>query len=143
MRLIGAIKNGGQTYICEADYHFFILNLRDRIEAADDFRPALDVVDSDIANKYVDFMRRFQLDQADIERDYFSLSTADREQSISSFLPSVFIDFDEKAFYSSHPDSHYLNFGAYLPPGWMYKVVDNVLSRIKPEHAYWKEWNIA
>ncbi|MDJ1184486.1 hypothetical protein [Roseofilum casamattae] len=68
--------------------------------------------------------------------DYQSLSESEQIESEFCFFPTVFIDFDTRTFYCSHPESHYLGFSNYLPERWQYKEVQNAIAFIPLNQRY-------
>lgn len=142
MDMVAAIKLNGSFHFFEAHYLFFVLDLDSRMdEKGESCRPGLGVVTKRNAEKYVEFMREFAVDEKEIKCDFDSLGVDDLRDARFDFLPTVLIDFDCETFFSSHPEDHYLNFEGYLPPHWKYEHVDDVPLMIPVADAYWASWN--
>ena len=143
MELIGCVKKDNNFYFMEADHFDFMIDLSSQENNIDKFyRDGIVVVNDENINDYIRFVGRHKIDIEDLSTDYHSLSPDERLESEASFLPTVFIDFDEKIFYSSHPDSYYLNFRDYLAQDWKYIELEDLSDLVPEEKFYWKGWAI-
>jgi len=143
MDLICSVKYGQEFYFFEADYFVFLLNLSNRDNIPDSFRPGLINIDStEKIDSYILYLERFRIDFNSLREDYESLSQNEKKESDFCFFPTILIDFNTHFFYCSHPESHYLGFENHLPNNWQYIEQQNVISLIPLQKVYWLAWNL-
>jgi|GEM_PF-1531846 len=143
MDIVCSIKHNEKFHFFEADYFTFMLNLSREDNLPESFRHGIVSIKSEEeVNHYISFLKHFKLDFDEIQRDYESLSSNEKIESDFCFFPTILIDFKEKKFYSSHPESSYLGFERYLLDDWQYVEQSNVITLIPSHEEYWHGWDI-
>lgn len=96
------------------------------------------VVDRDTAKN---FLKQIEAHQTSAGELAYLWTRADSEDARSGLLPSFYVDFDSKTFYSQYrktgtDDEQDGNFEAYAPAGWRSAYAD-FLHLIPPAEQYW------
>jgi hypothetical protein len=139
MNVIAVIVTANSCLVVEVDYVQLALDLRKRLgAAADQVRPGLPIVDDANADAFIAYLKQYQLDTADLEADWRSMSEAEQKENAHELIPTVLVDFARRRYHVSHAEADYLNLQSYVPAGWT--MGETVAAEVPAPCAYWRAW---
>lgn len=134
--VVGVIyKNKFTWYITERDFWFLNTIMEDGLH---DERVGIKILDTDTFEVFEKRIERYIVSTEEI-REYLELANAyDTYEAFFDFLPSFYVNFDSKIFYSLYTEPR--SFEDYVPNGWVGEYKD-FLELIDEQYRFWIDSN--
>lgn len=130
--VVGVIyKNKFTWYVTEREFWYLNVIMED---GRHDERVGIEILDTDTFEIFEKRIERYIVSTEEL-REYLELAnTYDTYEAFFDFLPSFYVNFDSKIFYSLYTEP--LSFEDYVPDGWVGKY-KNFFELIDEQYRFW------
>ncbi|WP_229106816.1 hypothetical protein [Paenibacillus sp. 1001270B_150601_E10] len=126
--IVGVVfQNIWTWFITEREYWFLNVEMEDRF--------GIKVLDQNTAEDFIHKIDEYKVSTQELTRMLVELKEAFQTyDEVLEFLPTIYVDFDKKEFYSLYPEP--MSFEDYVPEGWIGKYLD-FYELVPLEERYW------
>lgn len=126
--IVGVVfQNIWTWFITEREYWFLNVEMEERF--------GIKVLDQNTAEDFIHKIDEYKVSTQELTRMLVELKEAFQTyDEVLEFLPTIYVDFDKKEFYSLYPEP--MSFEDYVPEGWIGKYLE-FYELVPLEERYW------